>query len=234
MERPRLALLNASHNDENTTRNFRRELDADLVEFDVTGGDLPDSFEFDGAVVTGSRSSVYWEDPWIAPLKEWVAEAIETGMPFLGVCYGHQLLADVLGGEVRNMGEYEIGYREIEKAGDSLLLEGVNDRFVAFTTHSDAVIQLPPDAEPLASNEYGNHGFRKNHVFGVQFHPEYDPETARKITLGKDLPDERIRSILDGITDENYAAACRSKALFDNFCDYVREIRAIESAPPRA
>lgn len=234
MARLRLALLNASHNDENTTRNFRRELDADLVEFDVTGGDLPTSFDFDGCVVTGSRASVYWEDPWITPLKQWVGAAIDEGLPFLGVCYGHQLLADVLGGEVEGMGEYEIGYREIERTRDSRLFEGMADSFTAFTTHSDAVVALPEGAEVLAENEYGNHGFRKGRVFGVQFHPEYDPETARDITLGKDLPEERIESILAGITDENYAKACRSKVLFENFCDYVREVRSADPAPARA
>ena len=54
----RIALLNASHNDPNTTRNFRRELDADLSEFSVTDGDLPDGYGFDAVVVTGSRASV--------------------------------------------------------------------------------------------------------------------------------------------------------------------------------
>lgn len=233
MARLRLALLNASHNDENTRRNFRRELDADLVEFDATEGDLPADFDFDGAVVTGSRSSVYWEEPWIEPLEEWVDGAIEAGMPVLGVCFGHQLLADVLDGEVVDMGEYELGYREIEQVGESPLLADVGERFTAFTTHSDTVATLPPGAEPIATNEYGNHGFRKGHVFGVQFHPEYDPETARAITKGKDLPDERIDRVLAGITPESYDAACGAKRLFENFCAYVREVRDVESAPAR-
>ncbi|WP_440007094.1 type 1 glutamine amidotransferase [Halomicrococcus sp. SG-WS-1] len=227
MSRLRIAFLNAAHEGENTRRNFRRELDADLVEFDVTSGHLPGDFEFDGAVVSGSRSSVYWDEPWISQVKEWVERAIETGMPMLGVCYGHQLLADVLGGEVRDMGEYEIGYREIRHSGDSPLFEGVDERFVAFTTHSDEVAELPPDAESIAENEYGNHGFRKGDVFGVQFHPEYDTATAEEVTRGKDLPDDRIRRVLDGITDENHDAACEAKLVFENFLDYVRDVREV-------
>ena len=224
MNRLRIALLNAAHDGNHTRRNFRRELDADLVEYNVTEGDLPDSFEFDAVVVTGSRASVYWDDPWIGDLKRWVGDAIETGMPFLGVCYGHQLLADVLGGRVAGMDEYEIGYRTIEHGGDSVLFEGIDEQFTAFTTHSDRVEELPPGAELLATNDYGIHGFRKGDVFAVQFHPEYDMETARKITEGKDqLSAERRREVLDGITEENYAAACRTKKLFANFTAFVRE-----------
>jgi GMP synthase (glutamine-hydrolysing) len=63
----------------------------------------------------------------------------------------------------------------------------------------------------------------------VQFHPEYDQSSAETVTRGKDLPDERIQAVLDGIDDENYAAACRTKRLFDNFTDYVRERRAVEA-----
>lgn len=222
MSAVRLALLNASHADASTRRNFRRELDADLVEFDVTAGELPETFAFDGCVVTGSRSSVYWDEPWIRPLKEWTAEAIDRGLPFLGVCYGHQLLADVLGGTVEDMGEYEIGYRTIEHSGDSVLFDDIPEEFVAFTTHSDRVASLPPDAEPLARNDYGYHGFRSGDVFGVQFHPEYDMETAESVTRGKDeLSEERIEGVVADITPDRYAEACRSKLVFDNFVSFI-------------
>ncbi|USZ69598.1 type 1 glutamine amidotransferase [Halorussus salilacus] len=225
MSRLRIAFINAAHEGESTRRNFRRELDADLVEFDATGGDLPETLEYDGVVISGSRSSVYWDEEWIPPTKEWVGEAVGAGLPCLGVCWGHQLLADVLGGDVRDMGEYEIGYREVEHTGDSQLFEGIDERFTVFTTHSDAVVELPPDATEIASNDYSNHGFRKGHVFGVQFHPEYDMATAEEVTKGKDLPDERLRKVLDGIHDENYGRACEAKTLFENFCDYAREVR---------
>ena len=229
MRRPRLAVLNASHGDTNTKRNFRRELDADLAEFEVTEGDLPPvdgaaaASRYDGVVVTGSRASVYWEEAWIPPTREWVRDAAESGLPCLGVCWGHQLLADALGGTVEPMGEYEIGYRTVERVGDSVLLEGLDDAFTAFTTHSDAVTELPPGAEPIAENDYSVHGFRLGTAFGVQFHPEYDPETAEEVTRGKEgqLSPERIESVVEGITPEAYDAACEAKALFDNFLSVV-------------
>ncbi|MFC7077462.1 type 1 glutamine amidotransferase [Haloarcula halophila] len=235
MPSPRLALLNAAHAAEDTRRNFRREIDAELVEYHCPSGELPETFAFDGCVVTGSSASVYWDEPWIGRLKEWVGEAIETGMPFLGVCYGHQLLANVLGGRVEPMGEYEIGYRTVQQDGRNRLLEGVDDDFVVFTTHSDSVTEAPPGATVFARNDYGIHGFRKGRVFAVQFHPEYDRATARTVTEGKDdqLTDERIAAVLDGITDENYDAACEAKQLFDNFLAFVREVgRETDRAVP--
>ncbi|WP_435360102.1 type 1 glutamine amidotransferase [Haloarchaeobius sp. DFWS5] len=226
MSRVRIALLNAAHGDENTRRNFRRELDADLVEFDATDGHLPDHYDWDGVVVTGSRSSVYWDEAWITPTKEWVREAADRGLPCLGVCWGHQLLAEALGGRVADMGEYEIGYREVERVGDNPLFDGLESRFTVFTTHSDAVVELPPGAEETARNDYGNHGFRRGHVFGVQFHPEYDTVTAEDVTRRKDdLDDARKQEVIDGITEENYGKACEAKPLFDNFVTYVRQVR---------
>jgi GMP synthase (glutamine-hydrolysing) len=228
MSRPRLALINASHVAFDTRRNFRRELDADLVEFHVVDDQYPEGFDYDGFVVTGSRASVYWDEPWIGPTKEWVTEAIDRGLPALGICFGHQLFADVLGGTVEDMGEYEIGYREIQQTADDPLFEGLDERFLAFTTHSDAVTELPPGAERIAANDYGVHGFRLGDVVGVQAHPEYDQTTAEGVTRAKDLPEERIEAVCAGITDENYARACETKRLFDNF------LREVQADVPRA
>lgn len=231
MRRPRIAFVDASHGDPNTRRNFRRELDADLVEVDATACETPAGFDYDGVVVTGSRSSVYEDAAWIDATREWVrAAVVDHDLPALGVCWGHQLLADALGGTVVDMGEYEIGYREIERVeastdgGEDPVLAGLPASFTAFTTHSDVVAELPPGATETATNEYGNHGFRLGDAFGLQFHPEYDMETARAVTEGKDeLSDDRKRAVLEGITDEHYAAACETKALFENFTAYVRD-----------
>lgn len=223
----RIALLNASHGNPDTPRNFRRELDADLVEFDASSGVLPETFDYDACVVTGSRASVYWDEPWITPLKRWVGESIDHGTPFLGICYGHQLLADVLGGTVEGMDDYELGYRQVSHYGGALF-DGIDEDFLVFTTHSDAVTDLPDGATLSAENDRGVHGFRLGDVFGVQFHPEYDTGTAERVTEGKrkHLPDERVDRVLDGIDEDAYAAACGAKSLFGNFTAYVRNRRS--------
>lgn len=223
MDRLRIAVLDASHGDANTLRNFRRELDADLARFDVTAGELPPDFVYDAFIITGSRSSVYWDEEWIAGVERWAGEAVDRGLPALGVCWGHQLLASVLGGTVEDMGVYEVGYSEIERTSDSPLLSGIGPTFTAFTSHSDAVTELPPGARPLATNEYSNHSFECGDIFGVQFHPEYDEETARHLINEKDLDDDRRRALLASVTPENHAATREAKRVFENFLAYVRE-----------
>jgi len=125
------------------------------------------------------------------------------------------------------MGEYEIGYRTVYQDGENRLLEGVPDDFTVFTTHSDHVTEAPPGATVFAKNEYGIHGFRKGHVFAVQFHPEYDMETARTVTTSKtdQLSADRIDDVLAGIDTEQYEAACEAKRLFDNFLEYAVEVQ---------
>jgi len=242
MERPRIALLNAALDPADTARNFRREVDADLVEFHVAGGDVPDDLDVDAAILTGSQASVYWDDAWIEPTREWIAAADARDLPILGVCFGHQLLAAALGGAVEPMGEYEIGYRTVRKVADRRsppdarattdgsrerdgsdpLFAGIGERFTVFTTHSDAVTALPPGADLLAENDYGVHAFRRANAYGVQFHPEYDTHTAELVTRRKDdLPTDRTDAVLAGITPENYAAACEAKRLFENFTAFV-------------
>jgi GMP synthase (glutamine-hydrolysing) len=230
MSRPRLALLDASDT-ESTRRNFRRELDADLAEFDVVDGDLPPHFEWDGVVVTGSRVSVYRDDEheWIRPLVEWVGEAAARELPVLGVCYGHQVLAEALGGTVEHMGEYELGYRQVDHHGDDLFA-GIPETFTVFVSHQDRVTELPPGADLIAENEYGVHGFRHGDAVGVQFHPEYDLETAEELARDKDVPPEQERRVMASIGAESYDAACETKRLFDNF---VARVRARRDAPAR-
>lgn len=231
MDRPRLALLNASFWHQTTNRNFRRELDADLVEYDVTDGDLPTGYDVDGVVITGSGASVYdtEADPWIEPLLDWIEEGIDRGLPCLGICFGHQALAVALGGTVEGMGETEVGYREVEQVADCRILEGVPDPFTVFTTHSDTVTELPPGATLTAENDYGVQGFTHDRVFGVQSHPEYDMDTARAVIDEKDITDERKAALLADVNDAMFAEACKTKQLFDNFTDYVREVTAAEA-----
>lgn len=219
--RPRIALLDASHNDPNTPRNFRRELDAEVSRFSVVEGEFPDRNAIDALVVSGSRASVYWDEPWIEETRSWVRSAVDCGMPALGVCWGHQLLADVLGGTVEPMGEYELGYRTVRHTGADIF-EGVPEEFTVFTTHSDAVTELPEGADLIAENDYGIHGFRHRNVYGIQSHPEYDPRTAAQVVRAKDhLSEERIEAVCEDITDEAFATARPAKSVFDNFCRVV-------------
>lgn len=223
----RVAVLDVSNGDDDSKRNFRRELDAEVRVFDANEGNLPsDHARYDAAVVTGSRSSVYDDEAWISELKSWVDDALDDDLPVLGVCFGMELLADVLGGELGARDEWEFGYHMIHRTADSLLFDGVDEWFVAFTAHHDEVAELPPDATRLAENNHSVQAFRRDTAFGVQFHPEFDLETARSVMEIWGMPDERERHVLEEVTAENYADATQAKRLFDNFLEYARHVRS--------
>lgn len=220
----RTALLIATEASDAAIENFGREVPIDLDAYDAKAGELPDKEAIDGAVITGSRASSYWDDPWIDDLRVWLRDAYQDGIPLLGVCFGHQILAEALGGTVSDMGGYELGYHEIERREDSPLFEGLDDTFTAFATHHDVVTDLPPGATLTAENEYGVQGYRLGHAFGVQFHPEFDRETAVDLIGDKDLPPETIEAARATVTDENVAAAEQVKVIFENFCSYVDKV----------
>ena len=151
-------------------------------------------------------------------------------MPVFGVCFGHQIVADALGGTVEDMGEYELGYHAVERTAASPLFDGLDDEFVAFCTHHDEVTELPPGAELIARNDWAVQGFSRGNAFGVQFHPEYDRATSERVAGGKDSPEAQTDAALATITDENVAAADRTKRVFENFLRHAESVTPARTA----
>lgn len=143
----------------------------------------PESFA--GAVVTGSSAMVSDREAWSEALVPWLRAAVASGVPLLGICYGHQLLAHALGGEVGQHPQgVEIGTALIERRpaadGDPLFGE-LPQRFAAQTVHWQSVRRLPEDAQALAGNAHDpHHAFRVGaRAWGVQFHPEFSAPAMR-------------------------------------------------------
>jgi|SRR5579859_5214443 len=143
---------------------------------------LPDCRSVAGIVITGSASSVTERAPWMLRAEAYVREIASAETPLLGICFGHQLMAQALGGDVqRNPNGREIGTIEVTKVGDDPLFDGLDETFIANATHVDSAVVLPPAAriiattalEPCAAVDFGP-GLR-----GVQFHPEFDAGVMR-------------------------------------------------------
>jgi GMP synthase (glutamine-hydrolysing) len=144
---------------------------------------LPDDAE--GIIVTGSSSHLAENAPWMERTKELLREAVAARIPTLGVCFGHQLLGEALGGTVvRNPRGREIGSLSIERlaaADDDPLFAALPHAFDANVTHLDTVSRLPAGATVLARSAVeDHHAVRFGDVcWGVQFHPEIDREVMR-------------------------------------------------------
>ena len=166
------------------TRALRPAWDGEVVVLDVrTGEPLPDPEEAAAFVITGSAAHVPTREPWMLRLEGWLREAVVgAGKPTLGICFGHQILAQALGGEVqRNPNGREIGTVVVERTADDPIFEGLPASFAAQATHVDSVVRLPPSAVPLARSSLDpSQAIRFTETcYGVQFHPEFDAEVMR-------------------------------------------------------
>ena len=212
----------------------------DAVELDA-GEPIPALEGYDALWVMGGPMDVWQEEahPWLAPEKAAIREAVvERGLPFLGLCLGHQLLAVALGGEVGPATTPEIGILETEltAAGRaSPLFAGLPARSRCLQWHSAEVTRAPADAIVLASSpacavQAMAVGER---AFGIQYHVELTPSTvddwgavpeyeaALETALGAGALPRLAEEAASNMPGFNAAA----RRLYDNFMAIVREGR---------
>ncbi len=122
----------------------------------------------DGIVLSGGPASVYEKN---SPKMD--GKILELGIPVLGICYGHQLIAKMKGGTVRKGKKKEYGKQEIAVKDHRDLFKGLGEKEIAWMSHRDTVTRLPPGFRALASTkECPFAAFKGPGVYGVQFHPE--------------------------------------------------------------
>jgi len=152
------------------TRRIREcEVYSELLPYTTTQVEL-DRLNAKGIVLSGGPASVYDEN---APRCD--SGIFRSGIPVLGICYGLQLMVDMLGGKVRATKRHEYGKTPLEIKDNSDLFKGMPPNFVSWMSHGDYAEGLPPGFEVIASS--GNCptaaiSNRSQHLYGVQFHPE--------------------------------------------------------------
>ncbi len=194
------------------TREVGDAWSGEWVEHDIrTGEPLPGPRDADGFVITGSSSSVTERAPWMLRAEELVCEIAKANTPLFGICFGHQLVGQALGGLVaKNPNGREIGTVEVSLLPDAQLdpiFEGLPQRFRANHTHVDSVVELPRGARVLATTDKEKHAAFSigQAIKCVQFHPEIDGDAMRGYVEARahviEAEGGDAKAILEGVTD---------------------------------
>ena len=153
--------------------------------YDVEQGEYPaDIDEVDAYLITGSKSSVYDDKPWIRELEAFVRELHARRKKLVGICFGHQLVAQALGGRTEKsakgwgQGVHTHTFTEVPSWHD-----GGSLAFNVLVSHQDQVVENAEDAEVLASSDFCENAVCQigDHILTFQGHPEFVPGYSREI-----------------------------------------------------
>ncbi|GAB4458686.1 MAG: GMP synthase [Anaerolineae bacterium] len=153
--------------------------------YDATAGELPDTPAVaDAFLITGSPAGVYDGEPWIAPLEEFVRQAYAGQKKLVGICFGHQLLAQALGGRVEKSEKgWVLGLRSFEIQHQADWLTPAASRCSLYFVNQDQVVALPPGAAVIGGNDFCPYTIYalKNQVLGIQAHIEQSRRFMRLV-----------------------------------------------------
>lgn len=154
----------------------------EVESFDVQAGELPEPRAHHAYLITGSPAGVYDPLPWIAPLQQFIRDAKDARM--VGVCFGHQVMAEALGGHVEKSDRgWGAGLHRYEVVRPEPWLDGMGTISVP-ASHQDQVVVRPPNTEVVAQSDFTPFAalaWTDRPAISFQFHPEFSPAFARAL-----------------------------------------------------
>lgn len=163
----------------------QQPLPAEFQVYNVMQGDYPPEQErYDAYLVTGSKADSFGSDPWITTLKTFLLERYQHGDKLLGICFGHQLLALLLGGKSERAAQgWGIGTHCYRVAEQPSWMRPALDELTLLISHQDQVTALPDNATVLASSAFCPNAayYIGDQVLCFQGHPEFIHDYTREL-----------------------------------------------------
>ena len=148
-------------------------------------GALPRVSDFDGLLITGSAFGVYEDHAWLAPLETLIRDTAAAGKPQVGICFGHQLMAQAFGGAVKKSDKgWGLGVHRYDVGGRADWMQPAQGKISCIVVHQDQVIDPPPGAVNLAGSEFCEYGvlaYAQGPAISFQMHPEFSHEYVRDL-----------------------------------------------------
>jgi GMP synthase-like glutamine amidotransferase len=186
-----------------------------LQPFDVCNGEFPSSLDAcDAYLTTGSRFSAYDDIDWVQALKNFTRRIHEAKKPFVGVCFGHQMMAEALGGRVaRAETGWGAGARGVEIIRSELWMRPEQSRCALQYMHQDQVERLPEDGVVIGRSDHCPVAMFRvgDSMLGIQAHPEFPKAYSEALLLDRveRIGEERVKAALESLgqpTDEPVVA----------------------------
>jgi len=166
----------------------------------------PDPMSLDAAIITGSPAGVYDQTPWMASLRDFIRTSHRAKTPLVGVCFGHQMMADALGGDVRKSPKgWGVGRHTYDIIETRPWMTDAGASFSLAVSHQDQVMAPPAGVATLARSNHTEHAMLHWHdapMMSVQGHPEFDDafvaalySARRGQSLSEDVADAAIESL---------------------------------------
>lgn len=156
-----------------------------LEAFDVTAGDYPAALDgYDGFLATGSKFSVYDDELWVHKLKRYVQQLYAAQKKFVGICFGHQMIGEALGGRVaKSPNGWGIGVHHFAVQQSAAWMMPPLDSYNVMMSCQDQVQVLPEGSTVLAGNAFCPVGMFQvgHHFLGIQGHPEFTAPYAEAL-----------------------------------------------------
>jgi GMP synthase (glutamine-hydrolysing) len=197
------------------------------------GGMIPPIVEASAVVVLGGSMGVHetGKHHFLLKVRNYIRAVLDSGKPFLGICLGGQLLADVLGANVSSGSNGEIGTHSVTLTGDGIndpLFRSIPERFDTFQWHNDS-FAIPAGATRLAYSDIcPNQAFRfGENAYGLQFHPEVNGEIVTAWCKGFDSGNTPPHQIISLFKDTESPLRIVSLQILHNFLDVVRTSRRL-------